>query len=149
MNIGTIEKSSHKNFIEWYWRNRKAVIDNEVMPYQDAIFNIFSAKFKFDANKDWDRKRIKLKELWIDCANECKKIHELLHTDEYYDDSDDLMETVTNIVNMDYWSLQEFFNVLKDKYKENAKVCDYLNKISYDIWKMRAISKNHTNIIQK
>ena len=149
MNISTIEKSSHRNYVEWYWRNRKAVIDNDVIPYQDAIFDIFNAKFQFDAKKDWDRKRMKLKELWIDCANNCMKIHEILHSEEYYNDCDDLMDTVTNIVDMDYWSLQEFFGVLRDKYRENTKVSLLLNKIFDDIWKMRLISKNHTNIIQK
>ena len=147
MNISTIEKSSHKNFIEWYWRNRKVVIDNEIIPYQDAIFDLFNAKFKFDANKDWERKRIKLKELWIDCANNCKKIHEILHLEEYYNDNDDLMEIVSSIVDMDYWSLQEFFNLLCEEYKKDTKVYNILTKISDDIWKMRIISRKHTNII--
>ncbi len=144
-----IEKSSHKNYIEWYWRNRKAVIDNDVIPYQDAIFDIFSVKFQFDANKDWDRKRVKLKDLWTDCANICKKIHNILKSDEYYNDSDELMDTVTDIVNMDYWSLQEFFGVLKEEYKENPKVQPLLEEMYNDIWKMRTISKDHTNIIPK
>jgi len=149
MNISTIEKSSHRNYIEWYWRNRKAVIDNDVIPYQDAIFDIFNAKFQFDAKKDWDRKRTRLKELWTDCANNCKKIHEILHTDEYFNDSDELMDTVTNIVDMDYWSLQEFFGELRERYKQDSEVHPFLDRIYDDIWEMWAISKNHTNIIPK
>ena len=144
-----IEKSSHKNFIEWYWRNRNALINNEIMPYQDAIFDLFNIKFKFDASKDWERKRIKLKQLWIDCSNYCKSIHEILKTNEFFEDYDELIETVNKIVDMDYWSLQEFFNTLKNNYTDQPKIHELLDKICEKIWEMRKISRDHTEIIKQ
>lgn len=46
-----MERSNHKNFVESYWRNREALI-SKILLYQDSIFNLFSTKFKYDADKD-------------------------------------------------------------------------------------------------
>jgi hypothetical protein len=55
-----MEKSNHKDYLEAYQQNRNAAIKNEILPYQENIFRLFSAKFNFDANKDLERKRKKL-----------------------------------------------------------------------------------------
>ena len=143
-----MEKSSHRNFVEWYKRNRDALISNEILPYQDAIFDLFNVKFKFDAKKDWEKWRVKLEELWLKCANKCKEIHETLQwNNDFFYEYDDTMEMVNNIVNMDYWTLQNFFDTLKDKYKQNTQVYKLLSEISDCVWEMRKISKKYTNII--
>ena len=144
---------SHKNFVEWlemYKRNRSMIIDREIRPYEDAIFNLFGIKFKYDADKDWNRKRIKLKELWYKCAKSCEAIHKILNTNEYIDEDTKLVltEIVNNIINMDYWSVNEFFNVLKEKYKDNIEIYDALNEVCNNLSKMRNISEKHTNIIK-
>ena len=105
-----MEKSSHKNFVEEYWRNRDILIDNKIIPYQNAIFNLFSIKFESDAKKDWSKWRKKLEYLWFKCSNNCKEIHQILVTsNSSFDEYENTIETINNIVNMDYWSLQDFF----------------------------------------
>jgi len=55
--------SVHKNFIEWYWRDRNKLCSEKLLPYQNEIFKLFSEKFHTDAEKDWERWR-KLLESW-------------------------------------------------------------------------------------
>jgi len=149
-----MEKSNHKNYIEWYWRNRDTLINDTVIPYQNIIFNLFSNKFKLDSQKDWERWREKLKDLWDICANNCKLIQRiiLLQNNEQFEHNehnDNILKTVINIVDMDYWSLQDFFLALKNKYKTNPEIYKILDEIRNYVQKMREISKKHTEIISQ
>lgn len=143
-----MEKSSHKNFIEWLWRKRDKIIKDQIIPYQDRIFDSFSNKFKLDAKADRNRWRKKLGELWLKCAENCKQIHEILTLDSCQSDSKDITWTVNNIINMDYWSVEEFFEKLKNRYKKHPQVYILLDDTKKNLWEMRRISKKHTNIIK-
>ena len=144
-----MERSNHKNFVELYWRNREALISNEILLYQDSIFNLFSTKFKYDADKDWEKNRIKLERLWYNCANKCDEIHKILSINDTMDDDIDLQETVNNIVNMDYGSVEELFNLIKKKYQNKPEIYNAIQEICNNLAEMRRISKKHTNIITK
>lgn len=144
-----MEKSNHKNYIEWYDRNRNDVIAKKVIPYEKNIFELFNQKFYEDAQKDGDRGREWLMSLGISCANCCRMIHENLVWVDLLDV--DLKNTVNSIVNMDYDSLCEFFATLKSTYAEqwNQYIVDKISQICIYLDKMRKISKKHTNVITK
>ena len=145
-----MDKSSHRNFVEWYWRNREIIIRDNVLPYQSAIFDIFSKKFDFDAQKDLLRWRKKLWRLGNSCAEELSKIHSILNSWTVSDDElDEIIEIVENVVDMDYDSVKEFFYTLKKEYSENWKIKERLNQICDNISKMWEISQDKTNIITK
>ena len=139
-------KSNHKDFIEWYNRERNSVIEEQVIPHQNKIFHQFSKKFASDAEKDLSKWRIKLFEWGSICSQSCNDIHSILKT------SDELHENLSHIaeiiINMDYNSVSEFFTVLKEKYKENNDILEELNNVINYLSKMRKISKEHTNIIK-
>jgi hypothetical protein len=141
-------KSNHKNFVEWLWRKRSKIIKDLIIPYQDRIFNSFSSKFELDAKADWNRWRKKLEELWFKCAENCKQIHEILTLDSLQSSSKDITSTVNNIINMDYWSVEKFFERLRNKYKNHPQVYRLLDDTKNNLWEMRRISKKHTNIIK-
>ena len=143
-----MEKSNHRNFVEIYWRNRNILIQNDILPYQKAIFDLFRVKFEYDAKKDLERLRKKLFELWQKCADNFRMIHSILKEDNIYDnDEDEIFNSVQNIVDMDYWSVHEFFCSLKEKYADNTQIYQLLDDICNNISEMRRISKKHTNII--
>jgi len=144
-----MEKSNHKNYVEWYDRNREDVIIQKILPHEKSIFELFNQKFFEDAQKDGDRGREWLMSLWICCANCCSMIHENFVWADSLDI--ELRQAVNDIVNMDYGSLCDFFDSLKtiysskwDEYTANkiSNICVYLDK-------MRKISKKHTNVISK
>lgn len=141
-------KSNHKNFVEWVWRKRSKIIKDQIIPYQDRIFDSFSNKFKLDAKADWNRWRKKLEELWVKCAENCKQIHEILTLDSPQSSSKDITSTVNNIINMDYWSVEKFFERLRNKYKNDPQVYRLLDDTKNNLLEMRRISKKHTNIIK-
>ena len=147
MWIYEVKKSSHKNFVEWYGRNRNLLINEKIIPYQNGIFKLFYDKFHADAEKDWEKWKIKLKKLWNDCANFCNEIHSVLSLNKCNNMSDDLKNTVKNIINMDYESVQLFFNELKNKYEQSFEISEKLNSICKTLQEMRRISKKYTNII--
>lgn len=140
--------SLHKNYIEWYWRDRNTVINERITPYQDTIFDIFSKKFQIDAQDDTSKWRIKLRDLWLSCADECYKIHSILKKDEktIYTDNEAAL-IVNDIINMDYNSVANFFETLKTTYKGNHEIIDLLNDIQKNVEEMRSISKKHVQII--
>lgn len=144
-----MEKSNHKNFVETYERDWDTLIQNEILPYQEAIFDLFSAKFKHDAEQDLKRWRKKLFELWQNCANKFEEIHSILKDECFYDNNEDeIFNFVQNIVNMDYWSVYEFFCTLKKNFANNPEINMLLDDICNNISEMRRISKKHTNIIE-
>ena len=144
-----MEKSNHRNYIEWYDRNRNDVIAQKIIPYEKNIFELFNQKFYEDAQKDGDRGRERLMSLWISCANCCRLIHENLMWVDLLDT--DLKKIVKDIVNMDYDSLYEFFYTLKATYSTqwNQYVASKIAHICIYLEKMRKISKKHTNVISK
>lgn len=146
-----MEKSNHKNYVEWYGRNWSTLINDIVIPHQKTIFNLFNNKFKLDAQKDWERWREKLKELWNACANNCELIQRIIlhQNDKQSEYNDDILKVVTNIVNIDYWSLHDFFNALRSEYETNTEIYKILDEICNYVRKMREISRNHTNIISQ
>ena len=146
-----MERSNHKNYTELYWRNRNILIENEILPYQESIFRIFSAKFNADANKDLEKKRKKLYELGEYCSENLDKIHSIIAKRREIEKDDDNDENefdmAIEVVNMDYWSVQDFFNTLKEKYKNDPEIYTLLDNICNNLSEMWKISKNHTNII--
>lgn len=144
-----MKKSNHKNYIEWHWRNWNEIIKEIIIPYQNKIFESFSNKFKLDAQADWNRRRKKLQELWLKCAENCKKIHEILSLNFTQQcNPTDNTQIVNNIVNMDYWSVEIFFRKLKIQYRKQQQIYMLLDDTKKNLWEMRKISKKHTNIIK-
>lgn len=138
--------SVHKNFIEWYWRDRNKLCEQKLLPYQGEIFKLFSDKFHFDAEKDWGRWRKLLKSRWNKCWEICNEIHLTLWWNDII--NEELKNLVNNIVNLDYNSLSEVFETLKSEYlevweewiaKQIDIICSYLEKM----WR---ISSPHTTI---
>jgi len=136
----------HKNFIEWYWRNRDKFCEEKILPYQNQIFKLFSEKFHRDAEKDWERWRKLLKSWWKKCGEICNEIHLTLWWNDMI--NGELKDLVNNIVNLYYNSLLEIFQVLESKYSEIGEwwiasqieiVCAYLEKM----WR---ISESRTTI---
>lgn len=136
----------HKNYIEWYWRDWDKLCTEELLPYQNDIFKLFSDKFYTDAEKDRERWRKLLTFRWYRCSQLCKEIHENLEWNDIVDE--ELKDLVNNVVNLDYNSLSEVFQTLEDKYSNQweewiasqiKNICDYLEKM----WR---ISKPHTEI---
>lgn len=148
-----MEKSNHKNYTELYWRNRNVLIENEILPYQENIFKLFSAKFDSDANKDLERKRKKLYDLGQSCSDDFEKIHSIItkrKNDSGIDnDEDNEFDIAIEVVNMDYWSVKEFFDALKSKYLNDSEIYPLLNHICDNLSEMRRISEKHTNIVQE
>jgi len=142
-------KSNHKNFVETYWRNRLDLINNIILPHQNRIFSLLSKKFKSDANKDWERNRIKLKLLWYECANKCDEILKILNIRNRTSNNTDLEDIVNNIVNMDYESVKDLFNHLKESYKNDPEIYNTIQEICNNLAEMRKLSKKHTNIIHQ
>ena len=146
-----MERSDHKNYTELYWRNRNVLIENEILPYQESIFELFGAKFNSDANKDLERKRKKLYDLGKSCADDFNKVHSIMIKRRKYnksDDEDNEFDIAIEVVNMDYWSVKEFFDTLKNKYLNDNEIYPILDHICDNISEMRRISKKHTNIIE-
>lgn len=154
-----MDKSEHKNYVEWYWRSRDKIAENEILPSEKEIFNLFSIKFKYDSEKDLQKWRKILSSLWNDCANLFQQIHQSLkqnlQEDELSEDelSEDELEGafdfVQKITDMDYKSINEFFQVLKSKYQNDKRIDDKMEKICENILHMRQISKEKTEIIQE
>ena len=128
--------SIHKNFIEWYWRNRDKLCEEKILPYQNQIFGLFSKKFHNDAKKDWERWRKLLESRW----NKCSEINNEIHLVLWWNDiiNDDLKNLVNNVVNLDYNSLSEIFQTLKNEYSKAWEnwianqieiICTYLEKM--------------------
>jgi len=138
--------SVHKNFIEWYWRNRNKLCNEKILPYQNQIFGLFSEKFHNDAEKDWERWRKLLESRWNKCSEICNEIHLVLWWNDHIDK--ELKDLTNNIVNLDYNSLLEAFQTLKDKYLEvwNEWIANQINTVCLYLEKMWKISKPHTTI---
>lgn len=137
--------SVHKNFIEWYWRNRDKLCEEKILPYQKQIFKLFSEKFHKDAEKDWEKWRKLLASRWNKCSEICNEIHLTLWNDMI---NGDLKDLVNNIVNLDYNSLLEVFQVLKDEYLKvwNELIVSKIWIVCMYLEKMWSISKSHTTI---
>ena len=138
--------SVHKNFVEWYWRDWNKLCEQKLLPYQKEIFKLFSDKFHIDAEKDWERWRILLKSRWNKCWEICNKIHLTLWWNEVI--NEDLKDIVDNIVNLDYNSLSEVFQTLKNQYSKLWEnwIADQIDIICTFLEKMWEISKPHTTI---
>ena len=138
--------SIHKNFIEWYWRNRDKVCEEKILPYQNQIFKLFSEKFHIDAEKDGERWRKLLKIRWNKCSEICNEIHLTLWWNDVV--NEDLKILVNNIVNLDYNSFLEIFQKLENKYSEawNEWTASQIKIICTYLEKMWRISSPHTTI---
>ena len=138
--------SVHKNFIEWYWKNRKKLCDEKIFPYQDQIFKLFSDKFHYDAEKDWARWRNLLKSRWNKCGELCNEIHLILWWNDFI--NEDLKNIVNDIVNLDYNSLSEVFHLLEEEYSKmwDQQIANRINLIYSYLKKMWEISASHTTI---
>ena len=138
--------SVHKNFIERYLRDRNKLCEQKLLPYQGEIFKLFSDKFHIDAEKDWERWRKLLKSRWNKCSELCNEIHLTLWWNEIINEN--LKDLVNNIVNLDYNSLSEIFQVLKNEYLKTWEqwISNQINLICWYLEKMWRISSPHTTI---
>jgi len=141
--------SVHKNFIEWYWRDRNKLCNEKLLPYQNQIFKLFSEKFHTDAEKDGNRWRKLLKSRWNECGNICNEIHLTLWGSDII--NNDLRDLVNNIVNLDYNSLLETFQTLRNRYSDiwNQNIVDKIEIVCSYLEKMWKISSPHTTILEK
>jgi hypothetical protein len=151
--MNNIEFSDHKNYTEQYWRNRKVLIENEILPVEESIFRLFSIKFNRDADKDLERKRKKLCDLGKSCSNDLDEIHSIIRKRKIYNENDNdeenAFDMAIEIIDMDYWSVYDFFSTLKAQYSNDSEIYPLLDHICNNISEMRKISKKHTNIISK
>ena len=161
-----MNKSQHKDYLEIYWKNWSKAIENEILPCQERIFELLSVKFNYDAKKDLDRKRIKLHDLWKKCWTDFSKIHSILTDNqansESYDE-DRQEDIVQEIVDMTYWSVEELYKTLKEKYEKSTEMKEkyssnpeiyqqllwLLEDICKNVSEMRRISKKHTITISQ
>lgn len=141
-----IKMSIHKNYIEWYWSERDALCTQKLLPYQNEIFRLFSDKFYTDAENDREKWRKLLTYRWYRCSELCDEIHKNLEWNDII--GEDLKDLVNNIVDLDYNSLLEVFQILRDKYLEiwNQWISNQIDNICEYLDKMWKISKNRTEI---
>ena len=145
-----MEKSNHKNYIEWFERNWPLLVKNQIIPNGKEIFELFSQKFHKDALKDNDKWREKLRNYWEICSESCKNIHVALQWIDNINPS--LKEIVKNICDLDYETLQDIFQKIKLEYFNtwwDENIINELDTICKSLDKMRQISKKHTNVISK
>lgn len=138
--------STHKNFVEWYWRDWNKLCKEKLLTYQGEIFKLFSDKFHIDAKKDWERWRELLKSRWNKCWEICNEIHITLWWNDVI--NEELKDLVNNIVNLDYNSLSEVFQTLKVGYLEawEEKIAGQIGIVYTYLEKMWRISKSRTTI---
>ena len=145
-----MEKSNHKNYIEWFDRNRPLLVKNQIIPNEKEIFELFSWKFHRDALKDNERWRENLRNHWEICSESCKNIHTALQWIDKINPS--LQELVKNICDLDYKSLLEIFQRIRLEYFNlwrDENIVEDLDNICRSLDKMRQISQKHTNVISK
>lgn len=141
-----IKMSVHKNYVEWYWSERDALCTQKLLPYQNEVFKLLSDKFYTDAENDREKWRKLLTYRWYRCSELCNEIHKNFEWSDVI--GEDLKGLVNDIVNMDYNSLLEVFQTLKDEYSEggNQWVSNQINYICEYLEKMWNVSKKHTEI---
>ena len=145
-----MEKSNHKNYIEWFDRDWSILVKTQIIPNEKEIFELLSQKFHTDALKDNDKWREILRNLWEICSESCKNIHIALQWIDHINPS--LRELVKNICDLDYESLLEVFQRIRLEYfntKRDENIVEDLDNICSSLDKMRQISKKHTNVISK
>lgn len=145
-----MEKSNHKNYVEWFDRDWPLLVKTKIIPNEKEIFELFSQKFHRDALKDNERWRENLRNYWEICSESCKNIHVALQWIDNINPS--LKELVKNICDLDYESLQDIFQKIKLEYFNtwwDENIINELDTICKSLDKMRQISKKHTNVISK
>lgn len=145
-----MEKSNHKNYIEWFDRDWPLLVKTKIIPNEKEIFELFSQKFHRDALKDNERWRETLRNHWEICSESCKNIHVALQWIDNVNHS--LKDLVKNICDLDYESLQDIFQKIKLEYFDtwwDESIINELDTICKSLDKMRQISKKHTNVISK
>lgn len=102
MQSQKIRPSTHKNFVPWYWRDWQKIKNEIIIPYKGNVFSLFQDKFHIDAEKDWERGRIKLQTRWQNCSDFCKELHTLLWIQGSIQNKNlmKIQEIVTNIWTM-------------------------------------------------
>lgn len=145
-----INPSQHRNYIPDFWRDWNKVINDVIVPNESEIYKLFKEKFHKDAEKDWERWRLKLKTRWNTCTEYCDEIHKNLSMKKDISDSD-IKEIVENICNMDYESEKQFFKKLKNHYIlkwdiQNSELIWWIIKQLDLMW---SISKSHVIIIEE
>lgn len=145
-----MEKSNHKNYIEWFNRDWPLLVETKIIPNEKEIFELFSQKFHKDALKDSERWREYLRNMWEICSESCKNIHIALQWIDNVNPS--LKELVKNICDLDYESLLEIFQRIRLEYFNtwsDENIVDDLDRICDSLDKMRDKSKDKTNVISK
>ena len=145
-----MEKSNHKNYVEWFDRNRSKLVKTQIIPNEKEIFELFSQKFHRDALKDNERWREFLRNMWEICSESCKNINIALQWIDNINLS--LQNLVKNICDLDYESLLEIFQRIRLEYFNtwrDENIVEDLDNICNSLDKMRQISKKHTNVISK
>lgn len=140
-----IKKSNHRNYLPSYPFSTKEIIEKYIIPNWKYIFEDFSNKIAWDAEKDWARGRNFLKDQWIKASNCCKKLAMVAEQNEWNHNP----KLVEEIINMDYKSVADFFEELSNYYKLNKTIYQELIVVKEIFDSMWKVSASHTNIISK
>lgn len=138
--------SIHKNYVEWYWRQWDQLCSEKILPYQNEVFKLLGDKFYKDAENDREKWRELLTYRWYRCSELCDEIHKTLGWSDVV--GENLKWLVNDVVNLDYNSLLEVFQTLKNKYSEdeNQWIANQIENICVYLEKMWNVSKKHTEI---
>lgn len=140
-----IRKSNHKNYLPSYPFSTEEIIEKYILFNPKNSFKLFAEKIEKDAKKDWERGRKFLERQGLKAAENCKRISEIF-MDVKGEENSQLIE---EIINMDYQSVVDFFQLLKSYFQENEEVYQNLSSIVKSFQEMRKVSEKHTNIINK
>lgn len=147
--------SEHKNYIErfeWSWED---FFDQNIIPYKDCIFELFSEKIKNDSLKDICNNKSKIGNRWIEASNLSTEIHNILSVNPTQELLSDLykqkLKIVEDLIDMDYGTVSEVFNSISKRFCELKEIesSKKASMISELFAKMREKSKKHTNIINR
>ena len=142
-----IRKSNHKNYLPSYPFSTEEIIEKYILFNPKNSFKLFAEKIEKDAKKDWERGRKFLETQGLKAAEICKKISELSENSEAKGEENS--QLIEEIINMDYQSVVDFFQLLKSYFQENEEVYQNLSSIVKSFQEMRKVSEKHTNIINK
>ena len=140
-----IRKSNHKNYLPSYPFSTEEIIEKYILFNPKNSFKLFAEKIEKDAKKDWERGRKFLERQGLKAVENCKRISEIF-MDAKGEENSQLIE---EIINMDYQSVVDFFQLLKIYFQDNEEVYQNLSSIVKSFQKMRKVSEKHTNIINK
>ena len=143
-------------YTETNWINRNALIQNEILPYKTAVFDILKIRFNYEAESDPKSEKYESRKR---CAKNSRKIHfilnwlepdeneENLHEEEEISNKDEIIfsqeekdrifDTIQDIMDMNYQDKKAFFDTLKEVFAKDKEVKDILNEICNDLSELK------------